>query len=710
MANVRISRFAAEFAGKKHLLPVLERGPLPELVQFFMHNWGVAPRVRNLWSTDVVTALSGAEERRGLCDRPYRSFLWRFTGLSSDESGALWSLMQRAHKQRLVTPVYSDPARLTAAASAGASALSCPTAGRRFYAGCRVVVITPTRRGRVGQAEVAAVDQVLASQLLLEDQLALDHPAYARVYPLAEVELLLESSSRIPAPHLQDVVMDLSEISGASALPPWSPPGALPDAQTYRQVPIFPFRPEWATDVTVSLRRLGDRFPLGRAVVTSVNGDRPLVGFRFDLVSTTRESALAYLEWLDSRQGRLRKFWLTDPRAMMELGGAGVTATYADVVLSSTAADVDRFISAVTIRTSDGSSHVRAVRSTSQEAGGVTRLAFEEPLLLPDYEDVQTVRHAYLSRHARDDYEERWESGRILRVTVETTSLPEERDVIAARRIDPVPLVASISFIPDLHVAMLSPVGLFQPGGAAASMDGQEVGAWIGTFGTQAQGAATAVPPDEAYHTRQTMGALVNVRAGDFTAAGALKARMRSIQASPWYSNAKGMTVFLVAQRHDAVAHDESDDYLLRYTDAAGAVPDLLHWRRTSIELREDPGVSEPDFQVAHEDVLYPAAQFHIAVLWWQPGSPARVYRDGQILGQTPRGPIDLPVGSTDAARRAELFRIANEEMSGMAPAATDTALNAVLVWRRALHMDELDIVGRFLAERVGTTWQRVVT
>ena len=129
---------------------------------------------------------------------------------------------------------------------------------------------------------------------------------------------------------------------------------------------------------------------------------------------------------------------------------------------------------------------------------------------------------------------------------------------------------------------------------------------------------------------------------------------------------------------------------------------------QTALTMAEDFGQAHADFTRNSEDALSPRQLWHVLCLTWKPGEYAKVYRDGELLLQLPRAPVDLPVGTVEVALKGQALHLANED--GSTPGSFDTQFDAALVFRRALHVDEIDIVGTYLADRVGIDWGRVVT
>lgn len=704
MVDTRITRQAIEFAGKKYLRPVVEPESLPEDLEVFFHNWEADFEVKNAWSTDVTTALTVAEERRGLVDKPYRQIRVQFTGLDQGTAARVWALFMRAHHQRLVVPIYSDRVTTSATVLAGATAIgtSEDCTLRRFFPGMVAVIFTPGWPEPL-DIEFVKIDS-FGPSLTLSEPTAIDHPGGSIVTPIAFVEPRLQSSGTLPSGRTADVSLEFDEVAGPSGMPAWTAPGDYPVLDTYRQFPILPTSwVNWSKVVSATAQRSGNRHRRGRATVTDLSGDRPRAGYELTMTGMTRAESVDRLRFLDSRRGRVAPFWVISPQEMWSV--VSLSATALRVRFPGTKTDLDRFVRHVAIGFSDGTNIIRRIGGVAPVAGEPDQydisfgLTFESGLTA--VEDAKTpifATAAHLCRLKTDDYREKWMTDHHVEVDLKAIEVHEERPVSVQRLDGYIPFREQFSTLQvtnlftELFMYLEAPSNLFPP----LLVNGGSVSEWNDwRAGFPAGLESSPLYVEDAHELFDQW-----IRASNYgSATPASVAEFRAKQDDPIWNNATGMTLFIAMQRHEGPTYDQSTDYILSFV---GQSP--IHWTRTGLQLAEDLGVVDPEFQVSTGD-LFGVSGFVVLCLTWKPGQYCRIYRDGILMGQTPSAPVDLP---TPADPRVRMLRMAND--SGDVASNDDTMFKSVAVLHRALNPDELNIFGLHLANLVGSTWSRVVT
>ncbi len=696
---LRVTKEAIEVLEKRGDLATIEPGYLPELVDFFLHNWDGGATVESSWLTDVTVAFSQAEERRGLVDRPTRSIGVHLVGFGRDESARMWNALLRHAHQELLIPLYTDKAKLTAPVSV--ATITCDARYRRFFPGGRAIVHDWADK-RPTNIEIFQIASVTPSTITATAALGA-HPAGARVIPLIQTSVELDGSARLLSDFHQDVNLTLDEVVGAGGLSPWLPTWDNPPWPTYRQIPIVTLGMDWPNGVTATVRRAGERTAEGRGTITSRFGDRPRIGFDFALTGKTREKAFEILRFVDSRRGRLRSMWIVSPQKLWEIRSLAANAI--EITPTGSLADLRRFFEFIAIGYRDGTVIIRGI-DDAIDVGGSRFITPSESLATSrlDPADVRFVTSAHLVRFNSDGYREKWQSDELMSVDVSTIEVLRDRSWPIELFSDPMPVLQPDG-LRDLHLWLESPNGMKDPGGLVVSTTGQDVATWKDLRVDQTRGLESPVPPLEQRHAYLATGALV-LRARTYPGAGPfLKGELRTDTDEPIFSNALGMTIFMVAQRRTTETYPMGDDFLVSYKDGAAAGPDALLWTPTLVRFYEDSGVVDPDLSIVTADILYPRAVPHVVCLTWKPGFYAKVYQDGQIRGEAPRAAIDIPVFTGDRAR-ARVFRFANN--AGDAASADDTWLDAVVVYRRALELSEINGIGQYLAGVIGTTWRKV--
>lgn len=697
---LRVTKTTLEVAGKLGVLAPLEAGYLPELLDFFMQNWSAAVSIEAAWSTDVTAPFSLSEERRGLVDRPYRRITTHWTGLRRGESARMFQAMLRSLHQRLLLPFYPDKTKSTAPTSG--AVITCDPTYRRFFPGGRAI-IHDWEDQRPANAEIFAIESVSSTTITATGPLG-SHPAGARVMPLIETEIELDARSQLLSNEITDFSLAFDEVVGPGALNPWLPPWDNPPLPTYRQIPIMTLRPDWAAGVSAFARRSGEKEQDGRAPNVSISGDRPRVGYEWTFTGTSRARAWEILRFVDSRRGRLRAFWMVSPQTMWT--AAAVSTTAIEIQPVSSIADMRRFFEWIAVRFSDGTILVRGIVDVVPTGTGTWSIEFSEPIpsTLANISLVRETTAAHLVRFDRDDYTEEWTTDEFLAVKCRAFELVHDRAVKIENFDAPIP-IRNPDAVPDVHLWLESPANMRTPMGAPVAASGDEVERWADVRAGIARELRTTIPPLEGRHAYYAS-ATLNLRARNYPAAMPfVKGELWTDPVEPIFSNALGMTVFVAMQRRETETYPSGDDRIVAYLDDLGAA-DGLYWSPTLVQFWEDAGRLSADFRIETPDILYPRAVPHVLCLTWKPGFYARVYADGYMRGEAPRAVVDLPIFTGDRGR-ARFFRFANNALD--ASSDDDTWFDSMAVYRRALTIDELNIVGQYFAGLVGTNWRKVV-
>ena len=696
---VDVSKITAEVAGRKATAQTVAPNYIPEALDVLLHNWrDVGFSISADWTTDVTTAYSGAEDRQSLVDRPARTFSVRFTGLRRGVAARLHSLLARQAHQRLLLPIYCDRTRLGSAAAAGATSITVETtAYRRFFVGGRIVLHGFGARSDPENAEVATIATVSGSTLGLAAPLALDHAAGERVMPMAETEVRLDGSAVILSDLATDLRLDMNEVGGPSAIPPWIPFGDFPDLPTYRQIPILTIRPDWSGPRSVKVVRPGQTQSVGRVLEVETFSDRPIFGHTLSYTGLDRERAWAIMRFVDYCRGRAEVFWQPDPSIIW-------TATQLNpgsVFISTDASfdDLRRFYRYVSLRFLDGSVLVREIESASTSIGLVT-LTFAEdiPSTVADVDLLKSVTPAYLKRLESDAYTEQWLTDDKLTIDLSTIEVPREqrsRIITFDESITP----TSPGSIADCFLDLSATSDLYQPGGSPVSATEDLVGTWT----DQRTGVPTSLQtPSSGYqdHTYITTPGVVMAR---YNPSPPNRGVLELAGGGVLHSNALGMTIFIrIRQRAtDNTYLDMANDYLVRYPNALDDGTDSFEWTWTGVKMNDDAGVDREEGWITTPDLASPAGTTHVLCLTWKPGQHARVYRGGVLLGESPQPIVDLPAALDYSPR---LFYLANP---GNDPGNTtdDTQVFSCAVFKRGLTKEELNSVGRHF----DGNWRRIV-
>jgi len=207
-------------------------------------DWADGVKERLSWLTDVLASPTGAEQRRKLRHWPVRT--WSATVLVDGEDRSSMDLALYGWGQRnWALPVWTDVTWLASGVSAGDQSIALDTTHLDYRAGGLVLI-----RGETAQdLEVAEIQAVRADGLDLVRPVQLDWDPGCRVYPV-RLAMLTEQ------PQLTRKTDDLvsAEVSFRSMEPCDWP--AVPQATSYRGVPVLEEPAEWSDDLSAQYERL----------------------------------------------------------------------------------------------------------------------------------------------------------------------------------------------------------------------------------------------------------------------------------------------------------------------------------------------------------------------------------------------------------------------------------------------------------------------
>jgi hypothetical protein len=226
-------------------------------------------------------------------------------------------------------------------------------------------------------------------------------------------------------------------VAGASQLPPVksdTPSGG----QTFEDVPIFDYDPDWIQGIEKGRIRDGQKFRQGRTNKITTNAARSrewhklnLTGLRGACADTARADVWRVVEFFDTRRGRLRSFWHIDQEQVWEIESIDAGGTFIGV---NEFGDFDDFEAElegewIGLVMKDGTMYVREA-VTVQQVLTVYRITVSPDLPAGlDVNDVVRIARARRSRFDKDELEERWKHSGYMGTTVEIIETLEEKNV-----------------------------------------------------------------------------------------------------------------------------------------------------------------------------------------------------------------------------------------------------------------------------------------
>jgi len=260
-------------------------------------NWKDGWLERLMWTTDVLTARDGSEQRVSLRARPRRSL--EFSILVGSGDAALLDVLLSAWQSRVYAlPIWPDKGVLAAPVTAGSTVIPLTTTNLEYEADGLLVIGSDSRN-----TEAAEVLSVASNAVTLKQPLLQSWPAGAFVTPARTARLrVTQNVSRVTdAIATARLVFD---IAGTTAITKQE------STTTFNLNPVWITRPNRVRDVDTDYQRLAEvlDFETGITAVDD-HAARPFVRRSFDYLFKNRTEIAAFRGWLAARLGRLTAFW-----------------------------------------------------------------------------------------------------------------------------------------------------------------------------------------------------------------------------------------------------------------------------------------------------------------------------------------------------------------------------------------------------------------
>lgn len=262
-------------------------------------NWAEPIVERIEFSTAVLGGTLGHEQRAALRFVPRRSIEASFTPVDEDRTYALLSLQRRGALQWRV-PLWFDAARLTAAASAGATTLYFDTAGREYRGGDFAYLVGSDAFA----GERVEVFAVFADRITLAAPLARGWAAGARIHPCRAGWIstgdVSQVTSKVASFTLRvDIDTDSDYTPGSD------------DAQVYQGLPLLVHRPNWSDPVDLAFEYSYSEFDPGQGPRARENpAGRAFSITRYGLLLDGIAEISSYRSLLYRLRGRQRPVWV----------------------------------------------------------------------------------------------------------------------------------------------------------------------------------------------------------------------------------------------------------------------------------------------------------------------------------------------------------------------------------------------------------------
>lgn len=250
------------------------------------------------WTTDVIEAESGSEQRRQL--QGGARITWEFQFNIRQEQRRLFENVLYAWGARIwALPIWQDLQHLNVAVSDGADVIPAETDGYDFREDGLAILIGPG--GRYESIEVA---EISPTQLTIHRPLASAWPRGTRLYPARSARLLDPRS--FTRPH-RNYALGVARFKSVEEI---NVP-ELTDEHVYRGYPVMGVDPNWreAPEIDYQRKLIEREFGTGRDDVRDV-AQIPLPVSSWRWTAPDREACVYMKRWLWTRRGRQRALWV----------------------------------------------------------------------------------------------------------------------------------------------------------------------------------------------------------------------------------------------------------------------------------------------------------------------------------------------------------------------------------------------------------------
>lgn len=261
-------------------------------------------QVSHTWKTGILRAMNGLEARSALYTWPRIALRYAFMLFDDDEINSLKANLIHHTDGTWAVPIWPDATILTAQAASGQKVLAVQeTAYRHFYAGRKVILISPTD---FTSYEVKTINTIAAAQINVTVNLTSTWPAGTLVLPLYDCRMELEQKITAYTPLYQKCELLFTEEYETARSFAYSLPSS--GADTYAGLDLFLQAPHRQMEYGYARPYdLLQEFGLGYAANRYVSGENQL-GLKTAVIRTSRADLWDTITFFDSKQGRLQPF------------------------------------------------------------------------------------------------------------------------------------------------------------------------------------------------------------------------------------------------------------------------------------------------------------------------------------------------------------------------------------------------------------------
>ena len=265
-------------------------------------NWSAGIKESIDYLTDVLSAYSDSEQRRGIRSLPRRNFVIHYTTVDARSAALLDALLWGWQHRPYGVPMWPDAVRLTADLAIGSSVVPIPTSDRVFVAGGFVTIWTTPF-----SFDIAKLSAVASGSVTLGSPTQFLHKAGSLVVPVVMARVK-DDVSLFRYSSVGDTIDVTFEGEGSQIVRNFSADVTFP---TYKGYDVLEVAPNWGANLSRNYKRsmIGLDSKTGGIWVDDRAGS-PRVGTPISWFLGSHADVTPLRSFLDQRKGQLVPFWL----------------------------------------------------------------------------------------------------------------------------------------------------------------------------------------------------------------------------------------------------------------------------------------------------------------------------------------------------------------------------------------------------------------
>lgn len=384
----------------------------------FEPQWYKRIKERLEWSTDVMTAYDGSEQRVSLRREPRRTIEYDVTLNKADNQRADAMLVDWLARPFAV-PMWMFGSKLTTAASISDLIVYLDTDNKDFVVGNSIVFLTDSLT-----FETSEVVGITSTSITVDTALLNNHEVGTKVYPIRIGRLQKKHSNKFLTRDADTSKMSFSFTKNDNVTSTESP-------NLYRSLPILEDRPNYSgplkTDYEVKVTSIDNLFA---EPYFDVESDHTKITSTFIWLKKSKADIHSLREWLHARRGKLNPIWVPTWKHDLtlvkdEVTGSTllrVTHTYRTLHVDGTYNRRD-----IMILMKGGSISYHRVSSSSIVVPGTEDLALTTSLPFDvAASDVDLICYLEMCRLSADAVEFEWITPDAVKLSVNFTTLYDD--------------------------------------------------------------------------------------------------------------------------------------------------------------------------------------------------------------------------------------------------------------------------------------------